>query len=408
TVIDNALKLAAPNSYDQAYLLDSKARIFAGNELYTQAIQPWEEVIRISEEYGYFEEKQRTMTLLFVAQFIYVESVNIKDKAQQNQQVSKAAGYLKRYLAREKSPTLETRMLYAQILYFQATSEPKAVNQDLLKEARHVVEEALLTSIRPKESTYTFLLAILQQQNEVERSTELLELILSQYPTKKDFWPALTGSYLQLANTNEKNESKAREYQIRAINSTERAQALGFMKTPSDNWRLVSMYLLAGQFTKGTELLHAGLRNGSIESTTTYWKYLGDYYRQAHKELEAVNALDEAAKLFPKDGSFHLQVGEIYRGMERTKDARDQYRLAVKKGNLDKPWNAYQLLAFAAMEMDDWDEALLAITKASEFPESNKDPQMVRLKEHIEKTAKDRKTAEEEKKQGAKAPSPKM
>jgi tetratricopeptide (TPR) repeat protein len=311
--------------------------------------------------------------------------------------LGKAAGYLKRYLGRVKTPTTEIRMLYAQILYYQATSDQK-VNQDLLKEARSAVEEALLSSIRPKDTTYTFLLAILQQQNDLEGSIDLFELILEQHPTKKDFWPALTGSYLQLASTHENDKAKARAYQIRAINATERAQTHGFMKTPADNWRLVSLYLLSDQFSKGTELLHAGLKNGSIESTPTNWKYLGDYYRQAHKELEAVNALQEAAKLFPKDGSFDVQIGEIYRGMERTKEMRDHYRRAIQKGNLDKPWNVYQLLAYAAVEMDDWDEALMAINKASEFPESKRDTQMAKLKEHIETTVKARAAAEEEKK----------
>src|SRR6185436_5297660 len=115
------------------------------------------------------------------------------------------------------------------------------------------------------------------------------------------------------------------------------------------------------------------------------------------KDAEAIEALKEAQKLFPTEGMIDLHIGEIYRGMEKTKEARDYYRSAIKKKDkLEKPHVAYQLLAFAAMELDDWDEALMAITEASKSPEFQKDKQMQNLKEHIENTVKERNAAREE------------
>jgi len=43
----------------------------------------------------------------------------------------------------------------------------------------------------------------------------------------------------------------------------ERAQELGLMKTPKDNYNLVTMYYNAGQFGKATDLLYSGLKDGS-------------------------------------------------------------------------------------------------------------------------------------------------
>lgn len=394
-VIDGALALAPAGSYDQAFLLDAKAKTFAGSDQYSKAIEPWEQALALSQQHGYFDEKQETDTLLYLAQFIYFDATSIKDKNLQQQQIQRAADYLKRYFARAKKPAAETQMLYAQILYFQATADSGRVNQEKLSEARKIVEDGLLSAIHPKEGFYQLYLAILQQQNETEKSSELLELLLKQYPQKKDFWPVLTGSYLQLAQ-NTKDEELAKGYQVRAINATERAQALGFMKTPADNYRLVSMYLLAGQFSKGTDLLHAGLRAGTIENSAGNWKLLGSYYLQANRELDAIHALEEADKVFPKDGSFDFQIGEIYRSaLDKPAEARPFYKKALeKKQGLEKPYLVYYLLAFVdAIELEQWDEARWAINEAAKYPEFQKDKQMNGLREHIEATIKAREEA---------------
>jgi hypothetical protein len=44
---------------------------------------------------------------------------------------------------------------------------------------------------------------------------------------------------------------KIRRYNIRAINTIERAQALGFMKTPRDNYNLFTLYYNIGQYGIG-------------------------------------------------------------------------------------------------------------------------------------------------------------
>lgn len=390
----------APDSYDRALILDTTAKIYMNMDQLDKAIQPLEEALKLSDKHGFFEQAQTLQTVSLLARLIYNEAVGIKDRAAQQVAINKAAGYLKRFLDSTKNPPADDITFYAQLLYAQATADPNRINQEMLRQAREVIEKGMLSTIHPKESFYQLLVALLLQENNYARSAELLELVVSKFPEKKDYWPQLMAAYLQLAN--DKDPVKTRQFYVRAINTIERAQAAGIMTDPKSNYNLVSIYIAAEQYSRATDILYAGLKKGTIESNANNWRILGSYFQQANKDLQALEALNEASKLFPKEGMLDLQIGEIYRGMEKTKEARDHYRLAIKKGNLEKPHIAYQLLAFAAMELDDWDEAHQAVQEAAKFPEFKNDKQMQNLKEHIESTVKERNEAKKAKQADAK------
>jgi hypothetical protein len=310
--------------------------------------------------------------------------------------LTKAADFFKRWLKDTPKATPEITAFYATILLQQAVSDPKNVNRDLLKQARNEVDKLFRTSIRPKEQLYFLLLAILQQENDTAQSAEVLELIVKQFPTKKDYWPQLWATYLNLAN--DKDEAKARTNFIRAINTVERAQAQGFMNSPKDNFNLVSLYIQVNQFGKATDLLYSGLKNGSIENDPKNWVYLGYYYLQINRNLDALAILKEASALFPKNGQFDLQIGEIYRQDEKMKEARHHYREALRKGGLDRPHAVHTLLANVSYELEDFDEALKAIIAAEGYPESKKDAYLGRLKDAIQAAINEREIAKQTKK----------
>lgn len=408
TLIDGALALAAPGSYDRAFLLDIKAKLYLGMDKLTPAIGPWEEAVNLHAQHQYFDEKYANDILLYLAQLIFGEAVALKDPVQQQVQITKAAGFLKRHLDSVKKPTPDTLMFYAQLLYQQASADAKNIDQALLKQAREVVERALMTAIQPKESFYKLYLAILQQQNETIQSADVLELLTKKFPGQKDYWPLLMATYLNLAGTeaDKKQMERSHEYLVRAINTIERAQPLGFMKEPKDNYNLFTIYSMVGQISKAGDILHAGLKSGGIESTVANWRYLGSYYQQSNKDLQAIDALKEAQKAFPAEGMIDFQIGEIYRGMDRTKEARDFYKTALNKGKLEKPLVVWQLLAYASMELDELEEAQRAITEASKLPDFNKDAQLRSLKEHIESLVLDK--AEQKKAKDAAKQAPKQ
>jgi tetratricopeptide (TPR) repeat protein len=393
-LVNGLLAQVKPDSYDTAYLLDMKAKVYLQLDQYNNAIDPWEECLRLSEEKGYKDEKERLDITKYLAQLIYSEATAIKDHVQQQQLIAKSASYLKRYLAKATKQEPETQILYASILYAQATADEKHINQDMLREARQTIERGMLGSIRPKDSFYMLLLAILQQQNDYANSAKIMELLLKQYPNKKDVWPMLFGTYVNLAGGQKENSREQRELFVRAINTIERAQQLGYMNSPRDNYNRFTLYLNAGELHMATDILYDGLKKGTIESTVGNWKILGAYLQQANKELQAISTLKEATKLFPKEGSLEFMIGQIYQQLDKIKDARDAYTRAVAKGNLgDKPHQAWLFLAYTSLELEDYDNALKAITEAAKFPAGAKDPQVKNLKDGIDSMIQEREAA---------------
>lgn len=393
-ILDALVPTVGPTSYDMALILDMKAKLFATQEQYSKAIEPWEKALQLSDTYKYFDERQTLDTVYFLSQLNYQEGLSSKVPAQQQQFIKSAIGQLKRWLAETKKVTAEASMLYASMLFNQAVSVPDKVDKSLIQEARKEVERGLLLSIEPKEGFYALLLVILQQEGDFNRAAEVLELLVKQFPQKKDYWPTLMAFYLNMAS--DKDEKKSRANYIRAINTIERAQAMGHMKTPKDNYNLVTLYITANQFSRANELLYDGLKKGTIESDPKTWGILGYYYQQADNELQALSVLAEATKLFPAAGQLELQIGEIYRQQEKTRDAYTHYKSAVKKGGLEKPQVGYQLLAYAAFELSELDEALNAVVEAEKFPEAQKDAQLPKLKKAIQDALEERKYKKEE------------
>lgn len=397
-LLEGLIPTVGANSYDLAYIQDMRARLLAGKDQWSKAVETMEASLKLSDANRYFDKNKTLEMLLFLAQVSYQEATTIKVPALQQQYLTKAADFFKRWLKDTPKATPEISAFYATILLQQAVSDPKNINRDLLKQARTEVDKLFLTSIRPKEQLYFLLLAILQQENDTARAAEVLELIVRQFPTKKDYWPQLWATYLNLAN--DKDESKARENFVRAINTVERAQAQGFMNTPKDNFNLVSLYIQVNQFGKATDLLYAGLKSGAIENDAKNWVYLGYYYLQLNRNQDALKVLQEATKLFPNNGQFDLQIGEIYRQEEKLKEARIHYREALRRGGLDRPYSVYTLLANVSYELEDFDEAIKSIAQAEALadPKKEKDPYLARLKEAVQSAINEREAAKQTKK----------
>jgi len=390
------------NSYDQALVLDMKAKIFAMTNQFSKAIAPWEKAIELSDKFEYFPEKQTLETVVLLAQLYGQEGSSSKDPKLQQQYFAKAITYFRRFLDKTKKPTPETLMAYASILYYRAVADPNNVDKAGLAEAQNIVEQGMLEAIKPREGFYQLLLTLLQQQNDLQGSSEYLELLLAQNPTKKDFWQLLMASYLQLSERASKQDpTLSREYLVRAIVTCERAQSHGHMKTPKDSMNLVSLYLMAGQFSRGTEILYQGMKKGEIESEPNNWRVLGRYYLEANMNEQAVKVLKEASGLFPKNGEIEMQIAQIYTQMENNRESLKHAKLAVQKGNFEgtKPFSAHYLIAYTAYDLGEVDEAKAAIEKASTFEESKKDAQFPRLKAVIEEAI-----AEREAKKSEKAP----
>jgi tetratricopeptide (TPR) repeat protein len=390
-VIDSVLVGLDPNGYDTAFISDIKDKIFLQKNDYASAIGPMETTLRLADaNKNFFDKKTILDVVYFLAQIYYQEGTSSKDPTVQKNYFNKSSAYIKRWLQTTPKKNQEASLFYASILYNQAVVNPDKVDLELIKRVQTEVQEGLLTSLKPKEGFYVLLLASLQQIGDLAGSAEVLEQMVKVKPENRTYWLQLLATYLNLGGGTEKDEQKSRESFARAINTMERAQALGLMQTPKDNYNLVTMYYNAGQFGRATDLLYSGLKSGAIESDLKNWQLLAYSYQQIGRDAQAIAVLKEAGTAFPS-GQIEFQIGQIYSQMDnRTAEAYAYYSKAVEKGGLEKPHSAYMFLAYTAFELEKFDEALAAINKTIGSPDGQKDAQAPRLKQAIEDAVKER------------------
>lgn len=393
-LIKSAQSKVGADSYDNAFLSNILAKLYLQKGEYNKVVGPWEEVLRLQDNHHYLEDKDIQDILYFLAQIYAQEAAASKVPATTQQAYAKASVLLKRWMANTKKPPTSTErqdaeIFYSSVLYNLAVANGE-VNKALLHDADVEVQNGLRMAPRPKEGFYQLELAIAQQEGNYPRLAELLEVLVKQYPQKKDYWSQLENIYLNLAQQEIKNETLSREYNIRAIYTIERAQQLGFLKTPKDNYTLVGIYFNVGQFGRATELLHAGLRDGSIESDQKNWELLAYSYQQVDKPYEAIDVLTEGSKHFPKSGQLDYQAAQIYYSLNKSDDAYKALQVAVSKGHLEKPGAVYAFIAYVSWELLRYDDALKAVEKAMTFPDSKKDEQLPKLKTAIEAALADR------------------
>ena len=358
--IDALIAKAKKDSYDMAVLQLEKAQLhFAKNELQA-AMAPLEITLQLTDKYKYFDQKIALELVLYLAQLWGQEAQNAKQPDEQRRTYAKAYSYVRRYLDESRTPNPDMQQFAASILLSQAQINPDKVDMGLIKQAQVEVEKGLRMSVKPKDQFYVLLYAVLQQQGDFKRSAEVLELLVKIAPNNKQYWQQLAATYLQM------------EESVRAINTIERAQQYGIMNTPKDNYSLVGIYYNIKQYDRAIDLLESGLRNGNIESTLDNWGLLAGAYQQVHKELKAIDALREAAKRFPKAGSLDFQIASIYYTLDKTPEAYASVKSALQKG-LDKPAQAYLLLAYFASEMKKYEEAKEAAENALKADPDNKD-----------------------------------
>jgi tetratricopeptide (TPR) repeat protein len=393
-LVEGLLQSAAPDTYDAAVLNRTEAQILTQKGDYGAVVAPLERSLEISDRHHFFTTKEQADILYFLSQLYYQLADSQKsDHEAEVASLAKAIGYIQRWFTVAAKPTEDNSLYYAQLLYADAVArDPAHPDPDLIRKSREQIEKTLLMSVHPKDSLYVFLLATLQQEQNYARATEVLELLLAHNPNSRSYWMDLDMFYMALAqDPKDKDEKKIRTYNIRAINTIERAQKLGFMKTPRDNYTLFTLYYNIGQYGIAADLLHDGLKTGGIDSDLANWLLLAASYQQINQDFTAIEVLKEAAQKFPKNGELEFKIAQVYQQLDNNQEAFDHAEVAVGKGGLAKAQQTYMFIAYVAYELGKFDEAKVAVDKAIELllPKPP-DHQAAALRSAIEEAIKER------------------
>jgi tetratricopeptide (TPR) repeat protein len=395
SIIETGLKKAAPDSYDAVLLNQVKAQTYFQKNSLSEALMALETSLEIDDRKHYLQEKPKLESLYLVAQLNFQEASSSKDLKKQAVFYAKSDRALTRWMDGVKDYTPEN-VLFIAMLYFYRAQPPEIAGAELktdmamMEKALIWTDKGLRASIRPRETFYQLKLAQLFQLNRIDAAAELLELLVKQKPDNRNHWQQLAHSYLQLASnaTDNKDDKAAYRYNLRAILAIERAQKLGIMSTPKDNYNLVGIYFNIGQFEMACDLLDKGLKDGSIEPTRQNWELLANSYQQLHRELKAVDTLKQAAKVFPESGQLEYQIAQIYFTIDKPREAFGHIKLCIKKGGTEKPHMGWLFYAYLALDLKEYDDALKAAAEAAKFPEAAKEA--AKMQEAVKATLQDR------------------
>ena len=362
-LINSSLITAAPESYDTMVLSQIKVQILLTLEKYPEAIPPMETSIRLGSTYNFMEKKQFLEFNQILSQLYFQEANEIRgtspaDKSRRSDFLAKAYQAIQVYLRENENPTEDSLSYAATMIYTQATMDDNNADLKLLNEARSIAEKGILLSLKPRESFYVLILAALQQDNKNVEASEILELLVAQKPTNKQYWQQLQATYLALANDAEEGSRQALEWNMRTIITIDRAQKLGILDEPRDYFNRVGILMNIQQFDQSIAYLEEGLKIGKIEDTQKNWEYLASSYQQVNKEFEAINTLETAASKFPGKGEIDFRIANLYYILDKLEDAYKNGGTALRKGNLNDRAAVLMFVAYMGYELRKFEEAL--------------------------------------------------
>jgi hypothetical protein len=372
-LLDGIIAKNPADSYDTFVSSDTEAKIyFQGKENPYKAVTIWEGMMKVLNQHpDYLVAKDAIQHEQFLAQGYYMVALGLKSNdPRQRDYYDRSIGHMSKWIAQTPKPRQEDRLFYTSLLYYKAVSNPDHADPVYLAKAREQIEYALKSELKPREPFYQIYVVILQQEGQTELATHYLEHLVSIHPQSRDYWLQLMAAYNNLAGNSEKNPDKQRAYYARAILTVERAQKLGFLNTPKDNYNLVTLYNQVSQFGVATELMYEGLKNGKIENDLKNWEVLAYFYLQVNRELQAISVLKEASQIpqFAEMGEINKQIAEIYYGLDNTQEVYNNCKIAAAKGHLGaKAYATYQLLSFSAYSLGKFTDALEACDTAMSF-----------------------------------------
>ena len=276
---------------------------------------------------------------------------NLAQLALSQEKYVKTKQILETWFAVNENPVTQGYILLA-ICY----SEQKQVDKALV-----LVEKAIKLSSSPAESWLKFALLLYIKRENYKKSQSLLEQLVAQFPSRKEYWKQLLGVYLKL------DQSK------KALITLELASKMGYLKTQTEYLTLASLYINEEIPLKGAQILNQKIKEKLIQPKPEYLKLRAEAYWMARENKKAMTSFKEAI-LKAKDENIYIIYGNLLIQEERWKQAEDVFRKAKSfyKPEL-KEKKSYSFarvhlgLGMTLFHQNKYEEALIAFRKAFEF-----------------------------------------
>jgi tetratricopeptide (TPR) repeat protein len=227
------------------------------------------------------------------------------------------------------------------------------------RQTLQAIDTAIAMEPAPTESWYQLKLAAQYELEQYPQAAATLELMISHWPEKKQYWIQLAQTWLSLKQDDKALAIAALAYRKKLLDSQ------------ADIALLSSLYANANVPYKAAAVLQQGIEDGVVESSEKFWTAVADSWYAA-EEMDKALAAYEKAGTAASSGDIDLRRAYILVDLERWSPARQALDAAITKGGL-KEWQvgeAYLLRGMVEFNLENYDQASSDWDRASAYPRS--------------------------------------
>jgi tetratricopeptide (TPR) repeat protein len=223
------------------------------------------------------------------------------------------------------------------------------------------IETAISMAEEPKESWYQLKLASHFELEQFPKAAETLEIMIQNWPDKKDYWIQLSQIHYKLKKD------------VEALSVIALAYRRNMLDKQTDIMYLSNLYSNQDVPFKAAAALQKGIEDGFVEGSEKHWTMTADAWYAAEEADKALAAYEQAGKA-STTGDIDLRRAYILVDMERWEDAVEALQAAIEKGGIKerKFGEAYLLLGMSEFSLGNYSEASTAWGRAGKYPKQKK------------------------------------
>jgi tetratricopeptide (TPR) repeat protein len=325
------------NSADRTQLWNFYGYVYISMDDYPRAIQSYEQILKIEDA----DPRFQTSIMYNLAQ-LYMAT----------EQYQKTISMLDRWFKVSDGPSPQAYLLYGQAYYlldnFRKARQPVEQAIDLAKERGEEIQE----------SWYQLIRHIYYELGEKEKALDIVQILVKNWP-KKIYWLQLSSMYGEL------NREKLQ------LSAMEAAYRNGYLTQTKELENLAQLYLYHGVPYKAAKVVQQGLKDGTVEKTEDNWELLSRGWINAQEYAKAVEPLRQAASM-SEDGDLYMRLAQVYSQLENPAKTVESVQLALKKGGLKRPDDAYVVKGMAEFDLDRLSDAKKSFQQAAKSKDSRK------------------------------------
>ena len=327
----------ALNSYELANVYNLYAFIYYTREDYAKALQAYENVVAQPD----IPLAMEVNTKFTIAQLYFVQ-----------EQWQKGINALLEWFKLTENPNANAYVLLAQG-YYQTKDYDKSLT-NVEKAISMYKEKGKL----PKEQWYNLARFLYFEKNDINKTVDVLEELLTHYP-KKQYWVQISHMY---------GEQKKEKQQLAAM---ETAYVQDMLDKGGEQVTMAYLYLNADVPYKAAKVMDKGLKNESIDPTSKNWEITGSAWRQSQELKKAIPAMEKAAAK-SETGELYSRLGNVYLDNDQYKKAISAINKGLQRGGVKRPDSARLVLGMAYFNDKQYDKAREAFKAASRDERSSK------------------------------------